>query len=268
MHVMEDIASSLELFQQAPEGSASLATSDACPSRIQLGQYTHLLKYLLSQKEGDDLITSAESLGFARHPSNTRDQILFSCPLLSDQVASRLSVWVPSELQGRRDGQQAGHAWNFVGLSKIWRLTRYNGPGDELGSHFDAVKCEGDSCCSVFTITVYLNTVSEEQGGRTKFDAKGSITPIGCEYLHPAIGSALLLDHGVLHSGEALRSGTKYILRTEVLYSSDNAPVDEVDGIGDLHDYEMEWPSATIAASNRASSARISLNAEVMERLL
>merc|ERR1712232_892263 len=74
----------------------------------------------------------------------------------------------------------------------------------------------------------------------TIFDSAGSTTRIDVQSLQPEVGSALLLDHGVLHAGERLETELKYILRCEVLYASENCLADELEGIGDLDDYDFQ----------------------------
>merc|ERR1712039_96779 len=89
-------------------------------------------------------------------------------------------------------------------------------------------------------------------GGHTLFDRLGSINKIYVDSLRPVAGCALLLDHFVLHSGACLSQGTKYILRTEVFYSSSGDYGDEVDGVGDLSDFELRWAAAGERVVNRA----------------
>ena len=72
---------------------------------------------------------------------------------------------------------------------------------------------------SFFTLMIYLNTVSETAGGKTRFYGhNGKELVIDDEYL-PHVGDCMLLDQDKLHDGEELRQSLKYILRTEVLYS-------------------------------------------------
>ena len=54
---------------------------------------------------------------------------------------------------------------------------------------------------------IYLN--EEFEGGETKFD-KFSIIP--------KTGMALVFPHHLLHQGNSVVSGVKYVLRTDVMY--------------------------------------------------
>merc|ERR1712196_273389 len=106
-----------------------------------------------------------ETVGFSRHHSNSRDQVLFRCQRLSQCLTSRMQCLLPPVMEGKLEKDQAGRTWSFAGLSHVWRCTRYTAPADKLSKHFDAVKCEGPACCSTFTLTIYLNTVAEGHGG-------------------------------------------------------------------------------------------------------
>ncbi len=64
---------------------------------------------------------------------------------------------------------------------------------------------------TLFTLLVYLN--DNYRGGETKFRQDKL-------EVHPQRGSALLFEHHLWHQGAELIEGTKYILRTDVVYSS------------------------------------------------
>ena len=58
---------------------------------------------------------------------------------------------------------------------------------------------------------VYLN--DDFAGGETEFvDLRRTIVP--------RTGSALLFQHMLLHAGETVTSGVKYVLRSDVLYTA------------------------------------------------
>ncbi|KAJ3299888.1 hypothetical protein HK104_006245 [Borealophlyctis nickersoniae] len=119
--------------------------------------------------------------------------------------------------------------WTPSGLNTVWRLCRYD-PGGHFGPHRDGVLQLDLNTRSMKTFMFYLN--SEFEGGTTNFvmdqegtglhvDASGKIKAQEGTILHrvkPTAGMALVFNHGLLHEGEELRSGQKYILRSEILF--------------------------------------------------
>lgn len=71
---------------------------------------------------------------------------------------------------------------------------------------------------SWMTLMVYLNDGFE--GGRTRFDFADEPEPIS---VSPVAGCALAFMHDRLHEGEAVKSGAKYVLRTDVMYRKGDA---------------------------------------------
>jgi prolyl 4-hydroxylase len=58
---------------------------------------------------------------------------------------------------------------------------------------------------------IYLNDGFE--GGDTEFRT---------EFVKPQAGMALVFPHRVAHQGSAIVRGTKYVLRTDVMYRNEN----------------------------------------------
>lgn len=88
------------------------------------------------------------------------------------------------------------------------RVYRYQ-PGQKFVTHRDGFTSAADAQ-SRLTYMVYLNDVSE--GGETYFPAYAT-------NIRPAAGRALFFQHSLLHEGRPVARGTKYALRTDVLYS-------------------------------------------------
>ncbi|NQY06033.1 MAG: 2OG-Fe(II) oxygenase [Flavobacteriaceae bacterium] len=93
-----------------------------------------------------------------------------------------------------------------IGLNEMFRFYKYN-PGQRFKSHFDGSYIRNEKEASLYTFMVYLNDGYE--GGRTKFH-NAIITP--------KKGDALIFLHRLRHEGEVLKTGTKYILRTDIMY--------------------------------------------------
>lgn len=105
-----------------------------------------------------------------------------------------------------------------VGLNTGWRLYCYK-PGQHFGPHYDdSVDCpDMPGAVSLYTMLVYLN--DDFEGGETNFyKSKGK------QFLSvaPVRGMALLHTQGplcALHEGAEVRSGCKWLLRTDVMYA-------------------------------------------------
>jgi hypothetical protein len=63
---------------------------------------------------------------------------------------------------------------------------------------------------SRLTFMVYLN--EDFGGGATEFDFPK-------ETVRPREGMALVFDHGLQHQGAEVTRGTKYVLRSDVMYA-------------------------------------------------
>lgn len=95
-----------------------------------------------------------------------------------------------------------------AGLPRSLRFYRYE-PGQRFKMHKDGPWKE-NGLTSEWTMLVYLN--EDFEGGRTLFRDSVIITP--------QTGSALLFIHRTWHEGEEVIAGTKYALRSDVLYKN------------------------------------------------
>lgn len=130
-----------------------------------------------------------------------------------------------------------GHpVWRAVGVNPVLRFMCYR-PGGQLVPHYDAGFDFGDGRrFTLMSLIVYLNTLPEGAGGRTRFlpepqrgmpvhernhDDWDHPAP-ACEALAevlPQAGRAVLFDHRLLHDGEAWAGpGERVILRTDLIF--------------------------------------------------
>jgi predicted 2-oxoglutarate/Fe(II)-dependent dioxygenase YbiX len=93
-----------------------------------------------------------------------------------------------------------------IGLNERFRFYRYH-PGQSFRHHRDGVFRRSETEFSQFTLLAYLN--ADFEGGETSF-GRWSVTP--------ETGMALLFRHEIEHAGASVVSGTKYVLRTDVMY--------------------------------------------------
>lgn len=146
----------------------------------------------------DAPITTAR--GFVMRPdirNNTR--VMFDDHSLAATLFVRLGGAIPAHLHGRR----------AVGVNERFRCYRYE-PGQRFAPHYDGAYQRSATERSELTLMVYLN--DDFTGGKTAFhDFDAEVTPL--------TGAALLFQHQLLHEGCFVKSGVKYVLRSDVMYA-------------------------------------------------
>ena len=93
-----------------------------------------------------------------------------------------------------------------LNLNEMFRFYKYE-VGQRFKRHIDGSFIRNDEEASYFTFMIYLN--DDFDGGETTFQF---------EKIKPKKGTALVFYHGMKHSGEEVKSGIKYVLRTDVMY--------------------------------------------------
>eukprot|EP00966_Prymnesium_polylepis_P210135 4866646-Prymnesium_polylepis.1 len=111
--------------------------------------------------------------------------------------------------------------WRPHGLNELFRICKYD-PGGHFAPHLDGGHVRSGTDCSMQTVMLYLN--EEYEGGHTRFfdDSQAAYrepdpAKVVCTYV-PRRGDALIFHSELMHDGEALRRGQKWILRSEVMY--------------------------------------------------
>jgi prolyl 4-hydroxylase len=101
-----------------------------------------------------------------------------------------------------------------IGLNERFRGYRYT-RGQHFRPHFDGAYVRNERERSDITLLLYLS--DGFVGGETLFnDLELRVAP--------RTGMALLFDHQILHEGCAVLGGTKYVLRSDVMYRRQNHP--------------------------------------------
>ncbi|KAK3685893.1 oxidoreductase domain-containing protein [Podospora appendiculata] len=128
---------------------------------------------------------------------------------------------------GRRGGR--GTRWEFRRVNQRMRFLRY-GKGQYFRPHCDGPYSETDADKTVetlFTVHLYLNDSQAEAGheAAAAADLVGGATPFLSDDetrkvdVHPKAGRVLIFQHRrLLHSGADVVQGTKYTMRTDIVY--------------------------------------------------
>jgi predicted 2-oxoglutarate/Fe(II)-dependent dioxygenase YbiX len=153
-------------------------------------------------------IDRAERTGFAAPPivSGYREvfasEVRNNTRVMMDDVALAAMIWerARTRLPVFLDGGQA------IGMNERFRYCRYR-PEQRFNWHADAPFRRANGETSQLSFIMYLN--DDFAGGETAFRDK---------VITPRRGRALFFLHELLHEGRPVQSGTKYVMRTDVMY--------------------------------------------------
>jgi len=162
---------------------------------------------VLSASECDALMQATEAIGYGAAPITTavgpimapdirnNTRVMIDDRKRAAWLWPRLAPWIP-----KAEGTE------LVGLNERFRYYRYQ-PGQFFNWHHDGAFRRTLREWSTLTLMVYLN--GDMVGGHTEFQGGVSVAPKS--------GMALVFDHGIRHRGAPVKTGTKYVLRTDVM---------------------------------------------------
>jgi predicted 2-oxoglutarate/Fe(II)-dependent dioxygenase YbiX len=186
------------------------------PNPISDGVFT--VPDVLSPDECAAYITLSESLGYEAATINTaggvqhrpdvrnNDRVIHDDADLAETLWELLAPYLPATVADRK----------VLGFNERFRFYRYD-PGQRFDWHMDGYFERDNGERSFYTVLFFLN--ADFEGGETRFrvrDADGVKTVA----VKPVTGQVLVFRHELLHEGAAVSAGRKYILRTDVMYSS------------------------------------------------
>jgi len=131
-------------------------------------------------------------------PTRNNTRLMWDDANEANALLARVEAHVPKTLSNM----------TLDGANPRLRLYRYD-PGERHGAHWDTVVELDDGIVSLLTLVFYLN--DDFEGGATDFPELEKV-------IVPKKGRALLFQHRVLHEATSVTRGTKYVLRTDVLY--------------------------------------------------
>lgn len=177
-----------------------------------------LLQGLLSPKECTDFM---ELMASGHDVLDIQLEHRVCRRLVSRQDRAMEQLWervrgVMAEQGLLRLQEREGSDWEAVGLNEVVRVVRY-GPGGCFKPHCDAPFTRSVEERSWWTLNIYLNTVEKEAEGATVFLGNPRCTsrvPV-----QPQAGAGLLFfQPPLLHEGQPLLYGDKWLLRTDVMF--------------------------------------------------
>jgi len=228
------------VYEPTPHRFASLLHIDMSPSirdeRLldRFGDSAMILHNLLTPSECKATIAQAEAFGLSTCGYSKTMRITDRVSIMGEELARILferaqPFLSPIEVQRTANGHKpfgirpdmAEGTWLPKGLNPCFRVCRY-APGGFFQPHHDGGFDYDRGHRSIKTFMLYLNEGFE--GGPTTFygeDQDHYADPDRGKALYdfqPELGACLVFNHCMCHDGGKLKTGKKYILRTEVMY--------------------------------------------------
>ncbi len=143
--------------------------------------------------------------GFQLRPDiRNNERVIFDDPVLGQELFEALRTVIPARVLLRDERLDV----SVSGLNERFRGYRYS-PGQRFGPHYDGAFARSAEERSELTVLFYLN--QDFVGGATRFlDLQLEV--------QPREGQVLIFTHAVLHEGAKVEQGTKYVLRSDVMY--------------------------------------------------
>ncbi len=161
-----------------------------------------------TKQECENFISKSENLGYELATVETEkghivvemvrnnNRVLYKDIQLAENLWELLKPFAPNKI---------GNS-NAIGLNELFRFYKYQ-PGQEFKRHRDQSFIRNEIEASYYTFMIYLN--DDYEGGETIFS---NLT------IQPKQGTALIFFHNLEHEGSYVKQGTKYVLRTDIMY--------------------------------------------------
>lgn len=218
------------------------------------GRFALMIHDLLSPKECEDLLDAAESSqgyqwegamvnignGEQKMITDIRlcGRIIWDTPEICSKLLERIRPHLPSDIITLKE-RPFVTGWGSVRAKQSWQMTRLNErlrflkytSGMYFREHCDGSYVTPDGTeMSFLTVHIYLNSQAKDdvpgpkdvhesnwplKGGATRFFGNGN----NYYDVNPETGACLVFQHrGLYHSGEEVDQGTKYTVRTDIMY--------------------------------------------------
>lgn len=132
-----------------------------------------------------------------------QDRVIIDSFELAGELFNRIKDRLPNKI-----GE-----FELLSINERFRFYRYK-PGQSFTPHMDHWYQANDTDISLLTVLVYFN--DDFTGGQTRFSEQIE------EVVEPVPGRVAVFQHKLRHEGCKVISGTKYAVRTEVIYRKTN----------------------------------------------
>jgi tetratricopeptide (TPR) repeat protein len=191
----------------------------------------YVLYNLFTLAECERIIEACEKIGFdklhgydPRYRNNVR--IVCEADTIVSEMNKRVKYFVEQSLTMNTDSDTMHRhkgvdgIWDYSHLNNRLRICKYN-PKNRFGKHYDAgYHPDPINLRTIKTCMVYLNDNFE--GGHTRF-YKGSLEKNDNSHelfysLKAKPEMCLVFNQNILHDGEEVNDGLKYMMRTDIIY--------------------------------------------------
>ena len=191
-------------------------------------KWVYVIRNVLTKSECESLIKLSETAGYIdalvnigggyqQKLSSVRNckRVMMDNKEMTNHLWERLKSFIPNVFMNR----------NKISFNERLRFLRYH-KGEYFAPHHDGIYIRDDkSEMSLISVLIYLN--DDYKGGTTNFlnynDEKQKFAPKITQ------GMVLMFEHKIYHEGAMLLKGTKYIIRTDVMFSYDEVDDEEKD---------------------------------------
>ncbi|MDF3067888.1 MAG: Prolyl 4-hydroxylase alpha subunit [Polyangiaceae bacterium] len=178
------------------------------PMRFETEQMLWTIDQVYTPSECADLIALIERSSPAIATNNPlyrdQDRVIRDDPAIASELFRRLRSHVPERIGQLR----------LIGLNDRLRFYRYR-PGQRFEPHMDHWYRPSDRQITLHTVLVYFN--EDFVGGETVFQEQFD------RIVSPKTGMVAVFQHKLRHEGRPVLRGTKYAMRTDVIYEADEA---------------------------------------------
>ncbi|WLQ14370.1 2OG-Fe(II) oxygenase [Hahella aquimaris] len=206
---------SVSRFNTSQHSPESVQRIDLAP---ELKKECFVLRGVFSEVLCEQLLADALARGFsaadAKYPPSYRNNArqVVDAPMLARRLFEVCRQHLPQTISDATDAPM----WSLHSLNPRLRLCRYSA-GQTFFPHQDGVYACADGSESKLTFLLYLNDATEFSGGDTLFFKDASAAEISARFT-PRRGDLIVFDHSLWHSGDTVRGGEKYILRSDLVY--------------------------------------------------
>ncbi len=179
----------------------SLNSLAIIPSFLTNEECDFLMQYYETQK--------SERLSF-------RNRLMFDNADLADYLWERIE----DKIKINETLDHHGDLWKSCGLNPRFRLVKYD-ENDSFSTHEDGFYEKSYRERSFATLMIYLNTLEKCDGGITH--GQTNFIEHGFQIIPQKGLCVVFLVDGLLHNGEKVLKGYKYILSTDIMYSLSTA---------------------------------------------
>jgi WD40 repeat protein len=178
-----------------------------------------LVKNFMAGNECEELVTHAENIGFDKADDKYPLSYRTNKRCWEDDETLAQSLWYKLSETGIFKQELT----DASGINSRLRYCRYD-DSEIFNIHRDGRYYKAESEYSKLTFLLYLSDASDYEGGCTRFFSELNQDSLLCE-IKGNKGDVLIFDHTLWHEGGRIRSGTKHVLRTDVLFCEAQRPI-------------------------------------------